>query len=270
MLKFKERISRRAAHEMILLFARHGNHYHETNFKSDNDVKRGFADHGINFEKLVMDCRDFKQPIPFFENLIPSTVFSAGGVEMSRVDSATGSEDLTTKSPGSLVIQGYWASFESAIEARDRAIQKSSYTEYLSAVTSGIASIEGYINYQAEFWNKKHQDQPLIDSFSTKVNLNDKFDNWIRVMTQGKKLDKGGINWSHFKIIKSIRDDLAIHPKSSGYGISFYDLAEKINVFRSGIAGLLIQLHLLFNEKIPQIVIRAAYAPDVEVTSNDN
>lgn len=270
MLKFKEKISRRAAHDMILLFARHGNHYDETDFKSDADVKRVFANNGINFEKLVMDCRDLKQAVPFFENFIPSTAFFMGDVEMSRVNSTTGDEDLTTKSPGSLVMQGYWASFESAIEARDRAVQKSSYTEYLSAVTSGMASIEGYINYQAEFWNKKRKDQSLIDSFTTKVSLNDKFDTWIPAMAQGKKLDKGGINWTHFKIIKSIRDDLAIHPKSSGYGISFYDLAEKINLFRTGIAGLLIQLHLLFNEKIPQIIIRAAYVPDVEVVvTND-
>lgn len=269
MLKFKEKISRRAAHEMILLFARYGNHYHEANFKSDADVKRAFAANGINFEKLVAESREFKQPIPFFENMIPSTVFSAGNVEMSRVDSKTDDEDLKTKSPGSLVMQGYWATFESAIEARDRSVQKSSFTEYLSAITSGIVSIEGYINYRAEYWNKKHNDQLLIDSSTTKVSLNDKFDIWIPLMTQGKRLDKSGINWSHFKIIKSIRDDLAIHPKSSGYGISFYDLAEKVNMFRTGMAGLLMQLHLVFEEKIPGIIIRASYAPDVEVALSE-
>lgn len=265
MLKLKEKISRRAAQEMILLFARHGNHYHETNFKSDADVKRAFAANRVDFEKLVEECRDFTKPVPFFENMISSTWLSIGDVEMSRVDAVTGDEDLKAKGPGALVLQGYWATFESALEARDRSIQKSSYTEYLSAITSGIASIEGYVNYRAEQWNKKHDDQLLIDSSTTKVSLTDKFDNWIPVMTQGKKLDKSGVNWRDFKIIKSIRDDLAIHPKSSGYGISFYNLAEKINLFRTGIAGLLIQLHLLFNEKIPGVIIRATYVPDVEV-----
>jgi hypothetical protein len=28
---------------------------------------------------------------------------------------------------------------------------------------------------------------------------------------------------------------------------------------------LLIQLHILFREKVPRVIIRAAYAPDVEV-----
>jgi len=56
-LAFKTRISRRASHEMVLLFAKHGNHPHKLNFKSDKDVKRYFSKIGKDFDDLVEDCR---------------------------------------------------------------------------------------------------------------------------------------------------------------------------------------------------------------------
>jgi hypothetical protein len=62
---------------------------------------------------------------------------------------------------------------------------------------------------------------------------------------------------------------VAIHPKSSGYSISFAKLAEQINFFRTGIARLLVKLHLLFEDVIPAKIIRAAYAPDVEFVQDD-
>jgi hypothetical protein len=149
-LQFKSKISRRSAHEMILLFAKHGNHYHETDFKSDADVKRAFARNGINFEKLVKQCRDYQQAVPFFENMIGSTAAPVGGATIARVDNRTGETDLNIQSPGALIMYRYWAAFEAAIEARNRAIDKASYIELQSAIVHGIASIEGYINSRFE------------------------------------------------------------------------------------------------------------------------
>jgi hypothetical protein len=87
-------------------------------------------------------------------------------------------------------------------------------------------------------------------------------------MTGSRKLNKSGADWRDFRILRAIRDDEAIHPKTSGYSFSYSELAQKINLFRTGIARLLIQLHLLFDEKIPRVIIRAAYAPDAEVVED--
>lgn len=264
-LRFKSKISKRNAEKMIVAFARYGNHYHDVKFKSDADVKRAFAARGIDFEQLAERCRDPQQGVPFFENLVGSTAAPVGGATLSRVDHSTGETDLETKSPGKLVLYSYWATFETAVRSLRRAVDEASYSEFQYAVVQGIASIEGYINYRAELWNKRHPEDQLLDSRQGKVSFDDKVNEWIPKMTGGKRLYKGDRGWNHFRMLRGIRDHHAIHPKMSGYSISFPELAEKINLFRTGIAGLLIRLHILFKEKVPRIIIRAVYAPDVEV-----
>jgi len=266
-LQFRPKISRRNAKKMIVAFARYGNHYHDVQFKSDADVERGFSARGIDFEQLAERCRDPQENVPFFENLIGYTVAPVGGATVSRVDLSTGETDLETRSPGKLVLYDYWATFDTAVKALQRAVFEASYSELQSAIVQGIASIEGYINYRAEVWNKRHSEDQLLDSKQDKVSFDDKIDNWLPKMTGGKRLYKGDQEWSHFRTLREIRDHQAIHPKMSGHSISFAELAEKINLFRTGIAGLLIRLHVLFNEKVPRVIIRAAYAPDVEVVT---
>lgn len=265
MLRFKAKISRRAAHDMIMLFAKHGNHFHSRHFRSDADVKRALARNGIDYEKLVMRCRDCHEAVPFFENLVGSTASSVGGASLARVNNETGAADLDTNGPGILVLYSYWAAFEVAVEARNRAVSKSSYTEFHTAIVHGTASIEGYVQSKTELWNKQHPENALLDSTENKVRLDDKITQWIPVVTAGRKLDRGSVEWNDFRTLRQIRDDLAIHPKSASYSISFSKLAEQVNLFRTGIARLLIKLHLLFDDPIPAIVIRAAYAPDIEV-----
>jgi hypothetical protein len=254
---------------MILLFAKHGNHYHNRDFRSDADVKRAFARNDVNYEKLVIECCDFQKHVPFFENLIGSTAYSIGGSSLARVDKETGATDLNTQGPGTIVLYAYWARFEAAINALDRAVAKSSYTDFQSAIVEGIASIEGYIQYKAEYWNKHHPQQVLLDSANNKVRFDDKITQWIPIMTAGRRLDKSTIEWNHFVMLRTIRDDLAIHPKSSSYSTSYAKLAEQINLFRTGIAQLLVNLHLLFGDMIPAKIIRAAYAPDVVFVPSD-
>jgi hypothetical protein len=263
MLRFKPTISRRNAHEMIMLFAKHGNHYHGTDFQSDADIKRAFVRNGIDYEALVNQCRNFQINVPFFENLVGSTISTSGNGSLARVD-ITGAVDFETQGPGSLVLYAYWARFEAAVGARDRAVSDSSYPEFQNAVVEGIASIEGYIQLNVERWNKNHPQQLLLDTAEKKIPFDEKITKWIPIITAGEKFDRGGIEWKDFVALRQIRDNLVVHPKTSSFGISFPKLAEQINLFRTGIAQTLINLHLLFNDKIPAIIIRAAYAPDVE------
>ena len=264
-LKFRERISRRSSHDMVLKMAKLSNHGEKIQFATDASVKRFLKKHGADFKQIVEKCRTFKENVPFFENLIGSTWTASEGAKLSVIDKLDGQTKSEVQGPGTLTVSTCWGHFEEALRARDRSVESSSYSEYQNAVVAGIASIEAYINYRAEIWNKLNPSENLFDSPSNKVSFEDKIDNWVPKMAEGKKLDKSIRNWRDFKELRKIRDHVSIHPKPVSYGISFSDLAEKINMFRTGIAGILIQLHKLFKEPIPAKIIRSFFSPDVEV-----
>lgn len=267
-LQRKEKISWHASRELVLTMAKHGNHYYDTyyniNLRTDDEVKRFFSTRGVDFQDVVQKCRLFKKSVPFFENLIGSTWHVLEGTQVSRVDANTGKKNLEVNGPGTITMSTYWAQYEEAEKIIEQAIKNSSSIKFQSALVLGIASIESYINYRAEEWNKTHPNDLIQDSKRQKVSFDNKIDVWIPKLAGGKRLDKSIINWSDFKDLRKIRDDHVIHSKTSGYSISDQKLAEYINKFRTGIAKLLVQLHILFNEKIPSRIIRGAYAPDVE------
>jgi hypothetical protein len=84
-------------------------------------------------------------------------------------------------------------------------------------------------------------------------------------MTNGRKLDKSFKNWSDFKRLRGLRDNVTVHAKQSSFTRTVYEIADGISIFRTGIAGSLIQLHELFDEKIPSLIVRGFFAPDIEV-----
>ncbi len=265
-LRRKDRISRKGAKDMIVAMARFGNHYHRARFETEADVKRFLARDKYEFDDLVEKCRNWPEAVPAVENLIGSTFSVSAGATVSRVD-AEGNEDLTVVGPGTITMAGYWGIFEHAAKDLERAVENASNAELYSAITGGIAAIEGYLNHRAEEWNKRNPSDPLEDSFHSKISFEDKIDVWLPKMTVGRKLDKSTKNWADFKMLRSIRDNLAIHPKSSGYSTSYTELADRINRFRTGIAGLLVDLHKVFGQRIPATIIRGSFAPDVEVVS---
>ena len=108
-------------------------------------------------------------------------------MQFSRVDTQTGEMHLETTGQGIFIPHGYWAVFESALRSRDQAVQKQSFIDYLEASVEGVASIEGYLNYRADLWNKKHSDAPLVDSIEHKVSLETKIDEWIPKMSNLQK-----------------------------------------------------------------------------------
>lgn len=242
---------------------------HNLFFTTDSSVKKYFKSNGYDYDKLVQTVRQYPEPIPLVENVIPSTAFASPGLKVSRVD-AHGNEDLQLEGPGAITMFGYQAQFDNAFENVENAINKSSPLHFLSACTNGIASIEGYINFKAEEWNKKHPENLLTDTKQSQIRFDDKINLWLPIMSSGKKLDKSGKNWNNFKRLKTIRDDVAIHPKSSGYSFSLKELSDLINCFNTGIAGIHVQLHQLFKERIPSRIIRCLYAPEIEIMEVKN
>lgn len=242
--------------------AKYGNHVFT--FTTDDSVKNFFKQRGHEYDSLVNQVRNYSEIIPLIENMIGSFGTASAGLTVSRVD-AFGNEDLTMTGPGIITMFAYQSQFEDAQSNIEDSIKSSNPQKFLTACASGMASVEGYLNFKAEEWNKRNPACPLIDSKDNPVKFEDKIDLWIPIMTNGRKLDKAIQTWEHFKRLRAVRDNIAIHPKKSGHSFSLYDLAELINCFRTGIAGLLLQLHQLFNDRVPSIVIRARFAPDAEV-----
>ena len=263
--KRKDRITRREAHDLIVSMVKYGNNYHAGRPKTDADVKRTFQGRGVSFDDVVEKCRNYNEKITFFENLLPSTLFVSNGAKVSRVDNLTGEEDCTVEGPGMLSMSTYWSQYEQAEKSLEEAIRNQNYNELLAVITAGIASIESYIMHRVDIWNKLNPTDQLIDSKSNKVSFDEKIDAWIPKMSEGNKLDKSNKVWADYKFLRSIRDNVNIHAKHTGYGVSFVEMIGTMNRFKFGIARMLFALHRLFEEEIPAQIIRGSFAPDVEL-----
>jgi hypothetical protein len=269
--QIKPRRSRRGTHDMIMTMAKYGNHYIKGRyghpFKTEADVKRYFDEGGWDYRDVVEECRDKDENVPFLENLIGSgyEVNSDGG-RVSYVDKA-GEETGIGEGDGwgHFNYPSYMGLFEQAIEDFNRCLDSARYGDFLSCVSNGVASIEAYLNQEVRVHNKRNPRKEFIDDKHNKVSFVDRVDQWIPIMTGGKKLNKGNQRWEHFKRLRAIRDGNQAHVKVPVLGANHRQLGELLNHFRSGIAGMLLELHILFDDRAtPAAVIRYAYLPDVE------
>ena len=165
---------------------------------------------------------------------------------------------------GHVVLSEYLDIFENAVADLERSVEISGrgsrvYRVFLTSISEGIASIEGYINYQAG----RRGGQQFKDSKQQKVSFEDKIDEWIPQITGGK-LDKGGVNWIHHQELRRIRNDYQAHPKTPLYGIPYSEICRRMNLCRTGIAGLLFDLHIAFNGLVPGQVIQGCFLPDIQ------
>lgn len=262
-LQYKVKISKKQARAKICAHAMWGNHGNSYRPNSVQETQNYFLRKGINTNELTEWCRVSGHYVPDFENLVRST-WVAVGSRVSVVDSDGKVVDEMT-GPGLLVFSSYKQHFEAACEARDRAVTQDSYSAFQECLSQGFASIDAFLNMQAKLWNKQHAEDKLIDSKRKRVSLEDKIDQWVPKISGGSRIAKNGKVWNHFKILKRVRDEEAIHPKVPGRTVSYSRLAKQINLFRLGIAQLLGNLHSLMGVLVPAVIINAIYMPDVEV-----
>lgn len=271
-LQYKTKIPKKRAIAKIGAHAMFGDHGHTFRPKSIQEVQQYFLQRGINTNNLIEECRNPRNPIPYFENLIGSTwkVSTSGSGSVSLIDS-NGEVIHEMKGSGLFIWSNYKAHFEAASAARDRAVTEDSYSAFQECLSQGFASIEAFFNTQARAWNKQHPDDELVDSVTHKVSLENKIDEWVHKISGGGKIDKTDQVWNDFKSLKKVRDDNAIHPKLPGQGISYKDFANQVNAFRLGIAQLLGNIHRLLGIAVPGVIINAIYMPDVKVVKvSDN
>lgn len=268
-IKRKDKLPRRIAHELVMTTVKYGNHYYDFKFEADADVKRVFKINGIEFQELVEECRNYNSVIPFFENAIGSTFISLNDARMSIVNLDTGQEDAVIDGPGEIAVSKYLSDYEKAHRHLNNSIDKSSFDELQSAILWGITAIESYINHRIKIWNDLNPHDKLVDSKVNKISIDKKIDEWIPRISNGKYFIKGDKCWSDYIALRNFRDTEIIHAKTSGSGMSYAKMVENINIFKTGVAGILIKLHQIFEEKIPAKIIRGYYAPEVEVIHDE-
>lgn len=268
-LQYKPKISRRQARNLIAAFAMFGDYPHGPSSvprpTSMRETAIALFKLGVDPDRLAEQCRDYNVHVPYFENLLTSTWRTVGSPKVSLVDRTTGHESGAIEGPGIVTTSVYESRLGAACAARDRAVEYDSFEEFQGAIAKGIAALEAFIADRANEWNAQNPSQKLRDSKQDKVSLDDKLDEWVPLMSGGQRIDKGDQRWAHFKILRGIRDTKEIHPKGGGQLVTLEELADQINMFRLGIAGMLAQLHVIFRVTAPRAQIRALYQPDVEV-----
>ncbi|MCP3445813.1 hypothetical protein [Bradyrhizobium sp. CCGUVB14] len=248
---------------MIMMMAKCGNHPHPRPV-TDTDVKKFYERNQVDFEKLVSNVRDGGL-VTFFENLagpgFQSFSSSGAGIRSAVVDS-TGREVAGFDGDGYLTLSPAWSRYETAERRIREALARDSIEDLIASAESGVAAVEGFIAERVQSWNGSHPEDLLIDDASHKVPFNVKIEEWIPKMTGGKRIVKGSTNAQHFGQLKKFRDDFGAHIKSHAHAISSDRFVELVNRFRTGIAGMLIDLHRLFDMSVPSTLIREFYAAD--------
>lgn len=209
--------------------------------------------------------------MPLLENLIPIsgwTVTGAPGVVVSQTDSEGNEVARLEGEAGFMVAATDAALFEKAVTDFERAITQMSYTEYLSALANGLASIEAYIAQKAYQHNVRNPDDELLDDKDHKVAFEDKIREWVPKMA-GEKLNLGDKHWAHFQRLKRVRDTEHTHTKSPALHISYRELCKLLNLFRTGIAGMLLNLHALFGDTVPGVVVKYAFYPEIKLVTEE-
>lgn len=265
-------ISPKEAEKMVWAFIHHGNHsrYEQMKGHPKKTIEKWFAENGQPLPRVISKCRVFfTTAVPFVENFIGSTwtilADGQGNAKASITKGFRSEPEMEVDGPGTIGVD-YASKFESACRARDKAIDGASLDELHTAIIKGVASIESYVAHRVDIWNHSLVvDVRLTDSKGAKVSFEEKIKNWIPIMTGGAKLDLGGAMWVDFMFLQSIRDNDAIHAKKFAHGASFADLASALNKFKTGIADFLLQLHIIFGEASPRVVIRARFFPEVYV-----
>ncbi|CAA9468843.1 MAG: hypothetical protein AVDCRST_MAG02-3462 [uncultured Rubrobacteraceae bacterium] len=159
----------------------------------------------------------------------------------------------------------YWALFDQAVEDLERSIETGVYTNLLSCASNGVGSVEAYLGAKVAAYNRKNPDKTLVDNKHQKVGFDKRVNEWIPAMTGGKKLDKNNQQrWDHFKRIRAVRDTQQAHSKETVMRGGYATLGALLNCFRTGIAGLLLDLHIVFGDDTPPTIARRAYLPDIE------
>lgn len=214
------------------------------------------------FDIIVEQCRDYSELVPLIEDAFGSANNSEVGKFNGKV--LLSKEEILVEAPGILHMNHHLFLFSYSFNKLNIGIDYASILDIQAAIVFGIASIESFINEKAQRWNRNYPEDTLIDTKENKIPFIKKIDEWIPKFTC-KNFDKTGEIWNHFQSLQNYRDNEIIHSSNSAFGITFKEIVELINRYKAGIAAFHKELHLLFEQHVPHMIIRAMHFPAIEI-----
>jgi hypothetical protein len=216
---------------------------------------------GADYEAIVSAARNVLKPVFNFENVCGPTWRATPGVKVLCERSDGTAEVLAgVDDPGGGVITTsvYRAKFRAACELLVNAAGSPDVFEALmSAITKGLTSIDSFLVEIATEWNRRHSGNRPLD-IGERINAEDRIDRWLLAIA-GARFDKSTRNWNDYKKLVKARNEWDQHAIHTGRAISLKELVEVGNLFATGIAGLLFDLHLRASRKVPVDIIRLKY-----------
>jgi hypothetical protein len=263
------------ARQLLFVLIKWGDHksHKELRDLSEELVEANLKRDGYDFDGQIAELQKCaNRAVSVFENFASNATYVVEGPADSEATFSVryrGVEVSTTKIKGyGVVRQADLADFEAACIARDSAIRDRSIDAFYTAISKGFSSIEAYIALQVHIYNAQCTDltKKLIENRKGGfVSLDEKIKKWMPIMSgTGIDIEKSP-GWQDYKYLRKLRNDTVIHPKPGSGLTSLDELADGLNRFRSGIAGLSFFLRQAFNENVPSYIIRAAYYPEVHV-----
>jgi hypothetical protein len=245
--------------ECIFTFVRWGEHPYDEARRWSMDEMRGRLP---DYPQIVADVRS-GHAVKWFENLLGTTWQVFGEAAGTAVHNPVSGERHVLTGPGVIELATYVGRMGTAVEAWRRAVARTNPSDLLTAVGDGFGAIEAYLNSKARLWTAEHPSDPLEDTKESPVQTREKLNKWVPLMTRGNRIDPQSPFWRDLVAMQRYRNDEAIHPRGSSSAIDLTQFVQLLNMFTSGIAIPLLQLHTFYNEQMPSVIIRAAYAPQV-------
>ena len=155
-LRFKSKISLQQAVDKVVYHAMVGEHNISPRPTTKPEACKLLLSWGKNPNEIAEKCRDYREIVPYFENILKPTWQFPGSGKVEIVDTNSFKSLGGISDPGTISLSVYKTSFDTACKARDRAVENASYVDFQTAIVHGIASIEGYISELAREWNKQN------------------------------------------------------------------------------------------------------------------
>ena len=221
--------------------------WNKYNLGAEEGIKQLLADHGYtDYKKLVEESRpkDAVVPLATYVDFPAFNIKLPPGKSRAGVREAGGRDLVSFEGEsGRIVMSQYQDRFAGSFKNLKRCVSDDDpdYNDLLSCFADGMASIEAFVNYMTQ---RHRQNLPKGDE--QKVPLDFKIFDWIPRLNGGIQVNEGYRNWQDFEQIRRIRN-------------------KQLNLWRTGIARLLLDLHVLTGRLAPPDVVRYAYLPDIEI-----
>ena len=222
-------------------------------------------------EKIISHTQKYFEvsSLPFL-NKIAVKVKTDGQGMLSFVDPQSGITVSSSTGGMDLAISDCWAKFDRSFGQFLEAVIDFNFDAFLDCLTSGIASIESFLNTEAYLKNEQRKQLNAKDAVRKseirETSIAEKILTWPEKLT-GKpgRITEGSRDFVCWKRLKDLRNSMAIHQKGPRVTPSPEEFTDYVNGYRFGIADLLVELHKDFDDSIHPLLIWASFFPAVEL-----